>query len=133
MTWWVAGWTGLRAPEIRPVALLVWTIATSFLYLSACLLVPGRTLEGSRDLQTHFELPPKAFFACLGAHFSISLVFVIVNGPASRSVAPQVLVGVLAVISGAGIAVKTNRGHALLLAAFATSVAALMGYGRVIG
>jgi hypothetical protein len=34
---------------------------------------------------------------------------------------------VLAVISGAGIAVETNRGHALLLAAWAMSIAALMG------
>ena len=134
MSWWVAGWSALRAPEIRPVALLVWTIATAFLYLSACLLVPGRTVEGSGDLQTRFELPPKAFFACLGAHFSISLVFVIVNPPpAARTVGPLFLVGALAVISGAGIAVKTNRGHALLLAAFALSMAALMGTIQVIG
>ena len=121
VAWWMVGWTVLRAQsEISFVTLVFWTFATALLYLSAYLLVPGTVVDRSGGPETNFELPRRAFFACLAAHFGLVFVYLIL---ALGGLGSTVL-GAMTIISASGFVIKTNRGYALHLAVW---IAVLFG------
>ena len=59
----------------------------------------------------------------------------IANGVYSRGdhpVVSPVLTGLMIVLSGAGVAIESNRGHALLVAAWVATIAPLIGLNTAI-
>ncbi len=123
VAWWMLGWQVLRVrAEISLGTLVFWTFATALLYLSAYLLVPATIVAQSGGPETNFELPPRAFFACLAAHFGLVLVYL--NVAALGSGLSSTVLGTMTIISASGFVIKTNRGYALHLAVW---IAVLFG------
>ncbi len=133
VAWWIAGWQVLRAQaEISLATLVIWTLATALYYLAAYLLVPVRLIDGSREPHANSERPSGAFFLCLAAHFGLMLGYALAIG--SIDGLGLTATGSLVVVSGAGAALKSNRGRAFHLLVWATLLAVILNRaGTTIG
>lgn len=123
MGWWIAGWALFRETgQIAFGTLATWFISTSFLYLAASLLIPGRLLEGPRERGAVAEPPGRGFYYCLGAHYGVALLMNLVADGDARAI----LIISIGAWSAAGAFVRTDRIRALHLAGWFVLLALLL-------